>query len=79
MYDIEALVRLNGDYCREICGQENSCARLKDGHICKDAQRYTMLRRYAKTGLSPDDIVELKRKYGELQIAVEHLRCSGEV
>lgn len=70
MNNAESLVRLNGDYCRDVCGQENSCGRLKDGKPCKDSQRYDLLRQYVKTGLTPQEINIMKAKYNQLRESV---------
>lgn len=52
------LVSVDGNYCRDICGQSNSCKRLKDGDMCTNAKRYAMLQEYARVGLTPDEIRE---------------------
>lgn len=50
----------NGDYCRDVCGQINTCKRLKDGKDpCDDACRYDKLRVF-------ENAEEVLRKEGYL-------------
>lgn len=52
---------VDGDYCRDVCGQSNSCLRLLKGEICKDARMYRLLKEYEDTGLSPSEVRKLSR------------------
>jgi len=62
---MDRLTKPNGDYCRDVCGQANTCERLEyakrhPGTRCQDAKRYERLRQYENTGLTPDEIKDMK-------------------
>ena len=47
----------DGDYCRDVCGNANTCRRLKEGKtMCSEVARYRRLREYEDTGLSPEEL-----------------------
>ena len=58
----------NGEYCRDICRQKNSCPRAK-GAQCSDALRYARLRAYENTGLTPKKILQMKELLREKEEA----------
>lgn len=60
---MERLTEPDGDYCRDECGQVNTCKRLKAGNPCYNAKCYDRLRRYENTGFPPE---ALEQRGGEL-------------
>lgn len=55
------LTEPEGDYCRDVCRCKRTCQRLQRGqHRCSDADRYERLREYENTGLSPEEIGQMR-------------------
>lgn len=65
---MKRLTKRNGDYCRDVCGQKNTCQKLKTAPApCKDAQNYERLRQYENAGLSPKEVVRMKENYAHIK------------
>ena len=64
---MKRLTKRDGDYCQNVCGQKNTCQKLKTSPApCKDAQNYERLRQYENTGLSPKEVVRMKEQYARV-------------
>lgn len=49
---MDRLTTPDGNYCRDMCGMENTCKRLKRGErICRNALIYERLQKYENGGV----------------------------